>query len=102
MLGNGALILLNTITFKNEYKNCHSVSQDEWFTNKKYQLWITKTKIKYLHGLLSVKKKLIYQQFEILHLIRLHLVKKHTKMSDHKQGLDEIFLEKQKSVLDRV
>ena len=46
-------------------KKCHSVFEDEWFTNKKLSYEQPEPKIKRLHGVLSAKKKLIYRQWQV-------------------------------------
>ena len=44
---------------------------------KKYKLWIAKTKkINKLHSVLSARKKSIYQQMKVRHLICMQLVNK--------------------------
>ena len=76
-------------------KKCHSVFQDEWFTNEKYKLWIVKTKIKKTAWCTLWQKEidLLTMGSAVLDLHAFH--KKHTtKMSDHKRGLDKIFFKK--------
>ena len=77
-------------------KKCHSVFQGEWFTNKKYKFWIAKIKNKKISWRTLCQKEIDF--LTVLHMIWMHLVKKTTKMSDHKQGLDKFFFKKQESV----
>ena len=77
-------------------KKCHSAFQDEWFTNKKYKFWIAKIKNKKISWRTLCQKEIDF--LTVLHMIWMHLVKKTTKMSDHKQGLDKFFFKKQEPV----
>ena len=77
-------------------KKCHSVFQDEWFTNKKYKFWIAKIKNKKISWRTLCQKEIDF--LTVLHMIWMHLVKKTTKMSDHKQGLEKFFFKKQEPV----
>ena len=83
-------------------KKCHSVFQDEWFTNKKYKLWIAKTKHKTARC--TLRQKEIDLSIRVSAALDSHAFsKKHTtKMIDRKQELVKIFIQKQQSISERV
>ena len=60
-------------------KKCHSVFQDEWFTNIKYKLWIAKTKNKKTAQCTLCQKEIDLSTMESAALDLHALSKKHTK-----------------------
>ena len=51
-------------------KRCHRVFQGEWFTNKKYTLWIAKTKNKK-----TARCTLCQKETDLSTMVYMHLVK---------------------------
>ena len=75
-------------------KKCHSVLQDEGFTNKKYKVWIAKTKNKKTAWFTICQKEIDLSTVGSAALDSHAFSKKHTKMIDYKQGLDTFFRER--------
>ena len=84
-------------------KKCHSVFQDELFTNKKYKLWIAKTKNKKTAQSTLCQKEIDLSTMVSAAFDSHAFSKKHTtKMIDHKLGLDQIFFKKLESFSERL